>query len=118
MNYSKEVGKLKIGKEIELTVFHEDGVEGSMDDLFSVLEISKKMGSKSSSIGTVIPESNTKRLIVKTDSGDRISLFTDMCGLVFYSIRRRDKNLQEFGIDFISKFIPSDLVSNNYKYNS
>ena len=41
-----------------------------------------------------------------------------MCGLVFYSIRRRDKDLQEFGIDFISKFIPNDLASNNYKYNS
>lgn len=117
MNYSKEVGKLKIGAEIELTVFHEDGVEGSVD-LFSVLEISKKIGSKSSSIGTVMPESHTKKLIAKTISGDRISLFTDICGLVFYTIRRRDKNLQEFGLDFISKFIPSDLVSNNYKYNS
>lgn len=117
MNYSKEVGKLKVGQEIELSVFHEDGVEGNID-LFSVLEISKKMGSKSNSISTVIPESHTKKLIVNTASGDRISLFTDVCGLVFYTIRRRDKDLQEFGIDFISKFIPSDLVSNNYKYNS
>lgn len=117
MNYSKEVGRLKLGQEIELTVFHEDEVEGNID-MFSVLEISKKIGSKSNSISTVIPESHTKRLIVKTGAGDRISLFTDIYGLLYYIIRRRDRDFQEFGIDFISKFIPSDLISNNYKYNS
>lgn len=118
MNYSREVGKLKIGQGIELTLFHEDGVENS-EDLFSILEISKIMGSKSHSIGKIIPENHIKRLIVKnTNAGDRITLYTDICGVVYYILRRKEKNLQEFGIDLLSKFIPSDLVSNNYKYNS